>query len=83
MDTLAQLEKYSNDLSEAVQSFADTLRKTSQVPLSGFMFDSIAHKGLQRAKQTILSNVSKIKAAVCEPADLLAHLANQVSKAYC
>lgn len=77
MDSLTQLETYANELVTAIKSLASHSRCT-EGSANWAGSNPEAHKGLPRAKECILSNITKIKMLVCEPSGFLEHIASQV-----
>lgn len=75
METFAQLESYSNELVAAVKSLKIS---TFQGTDADSLIDSEVHSKADQAKQTILSNIAKIKILIHGPTDFLKHLAVQV-----
>jgi len=80
MDSLTQLENLSNELATTVKSLASYSRsaRVQQNSTRQPFIDLEAHPEVHRAKESILSNVAKIKMLVYGPTDFLRHLASQV-----
>lgn len=74
MDSLIELESYSNELSLAVKSLTTYCRSNN----SPLFTDPEAFPEVQQAKRSILLNIAKIRTLVFEPTDFLKHLASQV-----
>ncbi|KAG4034861.1 hypothetical protein MFRU_002g02110 [Monilinia fructicola] len=73
MDSLIELESYSNELSLAVKSLTTYCRSNN----SPLFTDPEAFPEVQQAKRSILLNIAKIRTLVFEPTDFLKHLASQ------
>lgn len=80
MDSSAELESCSNELAIAVKSLVAYFRTNKGVQNGSYMpfIDPEASPEVQKAKQSVLSNVAKIRMLVYAPADFLKHLASQV-----
>lgn len=80
MDSLAQLEKYSNDIATAVESleiFSRNIEAHQNFTVAPLV-NSAAHEEIQRVRARILSNTTRIRSIVWGPAEFLKHLASQV-----
>ncbi|KAH9205956.1 hypothetical protein DL95DRAFT_316507 [Leptodontidium sp. 2 PMI_412] len=79
MDSSAELESCSNELAIAVKSLVAYFRTNKGVQNGSYMpfIDPEASPEVQKAKQSVLSNVAKIRMLVYAPADFLKHLASQ------
>jgi hypothetical protein len=79
MDTLAQLESYSNELSMAVKGLTYARGTDGKLnPANPILIDPEAHPEVHQAKQSFLLNVAEIKTLVYRPTNFLKHLANKV-----
>jgi hypothetical protein len=71
MDLLTQIECYSEQLEAAVKEFCNS-------PGVQPLCDSVDDKELARLRTNILATMAGIKKVICQPTDVLQHLASQV-----
>lgn len=79
MNSLIQLENYTNELAFSVKSLANYCR-SAEVHKSTpqLLVPPEAPNEVLRTRRTILANLAKIQTLLDEPADFVQHLATQV-----
>lgn len=78
MDSLSQLEAYSNSLATATKTLLDYSRDAVVGSSTHLIVSRDAPYEVHRARRNILAIVARLETLLAEPADLIQHLANQV-----
>ncbi len=78
MTSLSQLETYTNDLTNAVKTFADHVRDTGFGSSPDLLVPCDASWEVYSARRNVLTVMARLQILLAEPTDFIQHLASQV-----